>query len=61
MLTLKVIKLDIMQGDSIDEQNFTIGKIYTTDDEVSKGSVFVVDDKGMESALFEGEFEVIEE
>lgn len=59
MTKLLVVRVDIHQGDKVEDQRFTVGKIYETDDVVSNGSIFVNDDGGRHSALFNGEFEVI--
>lgn len=55
---VKVIKLDEHQpGD----QGFTIGKVYEASGLVdSLLAIDVIDDKGLVSALFEGEWERVE-
>lgn len=59
MTKVRVVRIDIHQGDKIEDQRFTVGKIYETDDVVSDGMIIVKDDGGQGSALFNGEFEVI--
>lgn len=55
MTQLKVIKLLHSEG-----FGFTIGKVYTGRNRNVFGSYDVVDDNGDESALFEGEYEVVD-
>lgn len=54
---VKVVRLDNHQpGD----QGFTIGKVYEASGLVEFLAVDVVDDNGMVSALFEGEWERVD-
>jgi hypothetical protein len=54
MIKVKVIALD--QPDD----PFTIGKVYDAWGLNGFGSVDIIDDNGKESALFSGEFEVVD-
>lgn len=60
-VTVRCLKVDPKHG----ADSFTIGKVYdgweyTTGSSVTGPSVYVVDDVGESSALFDDEFEVVD-
>lgn len=59
---MKVKVLDLENPGIYGAEFITIGKVYDAIDELdSQGSIGIVDDSGLVSALFHGEFEVVNE
>lgn len=55
------VKLVKLNKHYLNDQTVTVGNIYNTDRIDQEGDVQIIDDLGVTSYLFKGEFEVIEE
>ncbi len=55
-----LVKLVKLGENYLNDATVTVGKTYNTDMVDNWGDVKIVDDEGMTSFLFRGEFEVVE-